>query len=364
MNNPSYTQNMKRIILSAITMIMALTAQAQQKNYAVTGTVQAGTKKVYIVDAINRNTPIDSATVTNGRFALNGSRTENAVLGIAANDVVLLFINDGTPIEAALETLTLKGSEQNQKLNAYDRELTPIDQQMAQIVAQARSRQMSQQQMDSLGATYMALDEQKTARLLDIIRQNADNMIPAAFIGDLAYNLDYAQLQEFCKPTNAYYDHPAMQLPRRLMENMEKRATGKLFTDMTIKDLQGNDRQLSEWIGKGKYVMIDFWASWCGPCRQEMPNVVLNYTKYHDAGFEIIGISFDQRDAPWRSAVNQMHMTWPQLSDLGGWQSSAAGVYGISSIPASILFNGEGRIVAIDLRGEKLGQKLKEIYGF
>ena len=94
-----------------------------------------------------------------------------------------------------------------------------------------------------------------------------------------------------------------------------------------------------------------------------MPNVVANYEKYHAKGFEIIGISFDRSADPWKKAVEQMNMKWPQLSDLGYWQSAAAGVYGINSIPASILFDGSGKIIATNLRGEKLGEKLKELYG-
>jgi peroxiredoxin len=90
--------------------------------------------------------------------------------------------------------------------------------------------------------------------------------------------------------------------------------------------------------------------------------VVENYKKYHAKGFEIIGISFDRSAEPWKKAVEQMGMTWPQLSDLGYWQSAAAGIYGINSIPASILFDGEGKIIATNLRGEKLGEKLQELY--
>jgi len=176
--------------------------------------------------------------------------------------------------------------------------------------------------------------------------------------------MSYDQLKQLCDPARPYYDHPAMKMPRRLLEGLEKRAPGKLFTDMTIPDMSGKERKLSEWLGKGQYVMIDFWASWCGPCRQEMPNVVANYKKYHEKGFEIIGISFDRSAEPWKKAVEQMGMTWPQLSDLGYWQSAAAGVYGISSIPASILFDGQGKIIATDLRGEKLGEKLQQLYGF
>ena len=96
----------------------------------------------------------------------------------------------------------------------------------------------------------------------------------------------------------------------------------------------------------------------------EMPNVVANYAKYHESGFEIVGISFDQEAQPWKQAVANMKMTWPQLSDLGGWESAAVELYKVYGIPASILFDGSGKAVAVNLRGEALGEKLKEIYGF
>ena len=355
---------MKKYLLLAVTAFLVLSVQAQTA-YSVTGTAGPDIKKVYVIDVAKQFLPIDSAIVSNGRFALTGSQPKDAVLGIGNREFALLFINDGAPIEVSLATQTLKGSAQNEKLNAYDRELTPIDNQMNDIVAKARIGDIPKEQMDSVGALYMSLAEKREARVMEIIRENADNMIPVAFLdNNLVYSMDYAQLKEVCNPKNAYYNHPAMQTPKRMMANMEKRAPGKLFTDMAIPDLDGKERKLSEWLGKGQYVMIDFWASWCGPCRQEMPNVVANYAKYHEKGFEIIGISFDQKAEPWKNAVKQMGMTWPQLSDLGYWKSAAVDVYGISSIPASILFDKDGRIIATDLRGEKLGQKLEELYGF
>lgn len=249
------------------------------------------------------------------------------------------------------------------RLAAYKLELAPIDQQMSDILAKARAGQIAKEQMDSIGELYTRLASQKEARILEIIKENSNNMIPVAFIDrNLAYSMDYEQLKQLCSPSNAFFNHPVMEVPKQLLANMEKHAIGNQFTDMTIPDMNGKERKLSEWIGKGKYVMIDFWASWCGPCRQEMPNVVENYKKYHAKGFEIIGISFDRSAEPWKKAVEQMGMTWPQLSDLGYWQSAAAGVYGINSIPASILFDGEGKIIATNLRGEKLGEKLQELY--
>lgn len=278
---------------------------------------------------------------------------------------ILLFAVVGLmSLAARAQTVELDDPVLKAKLEAYQQELAPLKAQMDTIVAQVRSRRIKEELMDSVVAVYEALSEKVEARQMEIIRENLDNMIPAAFIGDMAYSLSYDQLKELCNPARPFYNHPAMKLPKRLLEGLEKRLPGKFFTDMTIPDMDGKDRKLSEWLGKGQYVMIDFWASWCGPCRQEMPNVVANYAKYHDKGFEIIGISFDRTAEPWKKAVEQMKMTWPQLSDLGYWQSAAVDVYGISSIPASILFDGEGKIIATDLRGDKLGQKLQDLYGF
>lgn len=137
---------------------------------------------------------------------------------------------------------------------------------------------------------------------------------------------------------------------------------GMKFTELEMNDLEGKPVKLSQWAGKGNCVLIDFWASWCGPCRQEMPNVVANYKKYHDKGFEIVGVSFDSKSDAWKKAVSELGMTWPQMSDLKGWESAGAKAYGITSIPASVLLDAEGKIIGMNLRGEALGEKLAEIY--
>ena len=345
---------------------MALTAMAAQAQtaYNISGTASPEIKKVYLFYVEKRRSIVDSAEVKSGSFQLKGSLPQNAILAVGTSDHAALFFNDGTPLKVSLPDLTLKGSALNEKLNGYDREMTPIDDEINSIMTKARAGQFSQAQMDSVVNVYQSLSERKEARQIAIVRENLDNMIPVIYLGDLVHSLSYEQLKEFCNESRPYSNHQSMLTLIMQRDNLAKRQPGMMFTDMTIPDMDGKEHKLSEWLGKGQYVMIDFWASWCGPCRQEMPNVVANYTKYHEKGFEIIGISFDRTAEPWKKSVEQMNMKWPQLSDLGYWQSAAAGVYGINSIPASILFDGSGKIIATNLRGEKLGEKLKELYGF
>ena len=196
-----------------------------------------------------------------------------------------------------------------------------------------------------------------------IIRENKNNQIPASYIKEAMYELGYEGLKEALDPKAAYYNSPELEKPKALLAGFEKRAPGKPFHELVMNDMTGQEVRLSQWVGRGNYVLIDFWASWCGPCRQEMPNVVANYEKYHAKGFEVVGVSFDQKKDAWVNAVQQLGMRWPQMSDLKGWQCAASEVYGIRSIPASVLVDPQGTIVAIDLRDKALGKKLQEIYG-
>ena len=256
--------------------------------------------------------------------------------------------------------------------DVYKIEMDAIDMQGEALIQQYRElmKQDPKGELPSTKARLMQmsdmLDSLTQAQLdlvLRIIRENKDNDIPVPYIKATMYDLGYDALKEALDPKAAYYNNPALKEAKALLATYERRRLGSKFHDLKMEDMAGRIVTLSQWAGKGNYVLVDFWASWCGPCRQEMPNVMLNYEKYHAKGFEVVGVSFDQKKDDWVRAVQIMGLRWPQMSDLKGWQCAATEIYGIRSIPASVLIDPQGTIVAIDLRGKALGAKLKEIYG-
>ncbi|MCB0526392.1 MAG: TlpA disulfide reductase family protein [Saprospiraceae bacterium] len=147
---------------------------------------------------------------------------------------------------------------------------------------------------------------------------------------------------------------------------MEVRRAGTYLTGYEAPDLMGYTPDSSTYSLKqmrGKIVMVDFWASWCGPCRKENPNVIANYNKYKDKGFDILGVSLDRNADAWKKAIDADGLPWHHISDLKGWQSSHAALYSVTSIPQTVLIDREGKIIARNLRGEQLGAKLAEIFG-
>ena len=150
-----------------------------------------------------------------------------------------------------------------------------------------------------------------------------------------------------------------VKIIKERLDIIKKVSIGKLAPDIIMADTNGVPFKLSSL--RGKVVLIDFWASWCRPCRGENPNVVAAYNAYKDKGFDILGVSLDQNKASWIKAINDDKLTWHHVSDLKGWKNEAGKMYGVNSIPHSVLLDKRGIIIATDLRGEELLKKLDEI---
>lgn len=196
----------------------------------------------------------------------------------------------------------------------------------------------------------------------DLLLKNKNVLISAFLCTFFENDFDnhahlYMQVRDALQPLypkDPFVQHLSDRLKGVLLPGMEA-------PEIEMKDPSGNLRKLSDL--RGKIVMIDFWASWCGPCRRENPNVVKLYHKYHDQGFEIYSVSLDKNKEAWLKAIQDDGLVWPNhVSDLNGWTSSGGKTYGIMSVPSTVLIDKDGKIIARNLRGSELEHKLQEIF--
>ena len=340
---------MKTLITTML--VLAVTTATAQTKVTLSGTATEGAKTVYVYNGFDTRFPADSTAVKDGKWSYGAvSKAGQYFLSVGDDRMrsdrqpEIAVMADDVATEINLAEGTVKGSKASVALNDAFHTLM-------QAVRQPKNPENEQKALTAMRNAVM---------------DNLDSMLPAVFTPIIANELTAGDLQAVLQPSAPYYNLPEMAPVRERLDFLSGnsvRSIGRMFTDMAMADANGVEHKLSEWCGKGRCVLIDFWASWCGPCRAEMPNVVACYEKYHDRGFDIIGISFDQNKNAWLKAIESLNMPWIHLSDLQGWKSLGAQTYGIRSIPASILLDGDGKIVDVDLRGEMLGAKLAQLLG-
>lgn len=360
---------MKKVLLLSALVLASVSALAQQVDYTINGVSSENGMKVYLYDYFSR-VNIDSTQVQDGKFLFKGSADQNVLFSVRPTNVDwgTFMFNDGTPVLVNLNDSTLKGSPVNERLARYDVAITgPYSRFVHEVMAMSPDEQKAKEAEWS--PKLNAIAQKMIADMEQMFTDEAQTMIPAAFFDAYSNFLGPEAALKRLESKPAYASHPMVQKMQKALETEVAREAkkaafiGQQFTDLEEADVDGNLHKLSEYIGQGKWVLVDFWASWCGPCRAEMPNVVEAYEKYHAKGFDIVGLSFDSKKEPWVKAIADLKMPWVHLSDLKGWRTVASSTYGVNSIPDNLLIDPQGKIVARGLRAQGLQDKLKEIFG-
>lgn len=316
--------------------------------------------------------PLDTAYVDDaGRFEFKGDfdgLAYRTILpmhgGKPAACVDLLLENADFTVQAFADPnkkAVVKGGPANRMYEEYQKGEKVYDDQINQPWSIVMDSTSTREAKDKARAEVDSLTRIKDAYtkrfLMDHIPSAVSDMLFALNSNKMTEEEKKAAMDKMDKGHHYYY------YKKLLAERAAEAATavGKRYTDLAMPDPQGKTVKVSDYVGKNKYTLIDFWASWCGPCRAEMPTVVKAYADYHKKGFEVVGVSFDNNKEAWVKAIRQLNLPWPHMSDLKGWECAAASAYNVKGIPANVLVDTKGNIVAKNLRGQDLLDKLAEL---
>ena len=344
---------MKKIIF-LLSLVLVFCSCEQKGKYGIEGTAVSSEmegKHVYLVKYNDEGIEkCDTAIIKDGKFSFEGVLEMPELYYIQAGDNEAvkraILLESGKIVVTISEQVVVTGTPANDAYQQYLEEQAPIDERLAVTETETE---------------YNSVYSEKRESYVKYFSENVNNPLGAAEFGVFGRRLTPEQLAVVLSKGNEAFkaSKDGIYYQERL-DAAEKSAIGQPFVDIVSKDPSGNTISLSDYVGKGKYVLVDFWASWCGPCRKEMPMMVELYQKYNKK-LEIVGYSLDRDAEAWVKGMETLEMTWPQMSDIAYWKSEPVKNYVVPHIPYTILIDPSGTIIARGLAGVELKNKLEEV---
>ena len=362
---------MKKFFLILLLLPLAVTAQVTPKGFTIEGKLEGFPDGTEILLYKNgENTEMAKASLLKSKFTLKGTVTEPILcfLVVGTEKPVEIYVENAVisfkSKKAQSPVYEIEGSTSHKDFDFFIKTFIPLAKQSSSL-ANTINNTMPGAERDKLMLTYNNAQDNVQKAIDDFIKDKPRSIV-APFILNATYsfNEDIVMLENRFKSLDEKIRNSVAgsQLEQFIAES-KIGAVGTQALDFSQPDTTGTPVALSSF--RGKYVLVDFWASWCGPCRQENPNVVDNFKKFSPKNFTVLGVSLDRpgQKAKWVEAIKDDGLTWTNISDLQFWNNSAAVLYNIKGIPQNILVDPDGKIVAKNLRGPALEAKLCELLG-
>jgi len=364
---------MRKFLAILVLAIAVSSCKMAKEEFSIKGSITGvETGKVYLQKMVaGQAETIDTADVVAGQFTFAGKMPipDFRYLRLNDQDYFAQFFLENSSITVtankdSLQSTKIIGSHSQDDYQIYISEMERLQKEVKALhnKYQAAMKVNNTGEADKAKIDYQALLDNSLVFIKNFVKEHPKSVVSAYICEEqLAAQINEEELEAIVKkfPPEISTSEYVIKLKARI-EEQKKIAVGVMAPDFTMNDPDGKPIQLSSL--RGQIVLIDFWASWCMPCRQENPNVVRLYQQYHPKGFEILGVSLDRDKGKWVKAIQDDQLTWIHVSDLKFWKNEAARLYAITVIPQSVLIGKDGKIIAKGLRGEQLEKKLAELF--